>query len=156
MSAPEVRLAQAADVTQLVALMTEFYAESGFTLLPGPAARSFAQIIDDPRLGRVWLLGSDGQPAGYVVLTLGFSMEYGGLRGFVDDLFVRPVFRQRGLGSAALGEVRRAAARLGVRALLVEVGADNRRALSVYRRAGFDDSRRLLYSAPMEPPVHAV
>ena len=139
----------------LVALMTEFYAEAGYSLPAEPAARTFAQLLGDPRLGRVWVLEDDALPVGYVVLTVSFSMEYGGLRGFVDDLFVRPPYRGRGLAAAALAEVRRACASLGVRALHVEVGPANDMALRVYRRSGFEDSGHLLLTLPLDAPVHA-
>jgi GNAT superfamily N-acetyltransferase len=88
------------------------------------------------------------------VLTVGFSMEYGGLRGFVDDLFVRAPFRGRGVAGAGLEAVRRAASALGVRALLVETGAENAAARRVYERAGFVDTGRLLLAAPLAAPVH--
>ena len=155
MNATQVRTAGPEDVVTLVALMAEFYAESGFSLAAAPATRTFERLIGDPALGQVWLMEHDGQPAGYVVLTVSFSMEYGGLRGFVDDLFVRPACRRRGLGTAALAEVKRACAVRGVRALLVEAGPDNDRALGVYRRSGFEDSRRLLLTLPLAAPVHA-
>ena len=139
----------------LVALMTEFYAEAGYSLPAEPAARTFAQLLGDPRLGRVWVLEDDALPVGYVVLTVSFSMEYGGLRGFVDDLFVRRSYRGRGLATAALEEVRRACAALGVRALLVEAGPENDAARRVYHRIGFEDSGRLLLTLPLAAPVHA-
>jgi GNAT superfamily N-acetyltransferase len=150
------RAARPDDVPALVALMAEFYAESGYPLPAAAAARTFAALLDDPRLGRVWLLEADGEPAGYVVLTVAFSMEYGGLRGFVDDLFVRPAHRRRGLAAAGLAAVRGAAEALGVRALLVETGEGDHHAAArrLYARAGFADSGRLLLTAPLAPPVH--
>ncbi len=151
---PAAREARPDDVPRLVALMAEFYAESGYPLPEAAAARTFAALLAEPRLGRVWLLEADGEPAGYVVLTVSFSMEYGGLRGFVDDLFVRAAYRRRGLASAALAAVRRAAESLGVRALLVETGAENDAARRVYARAGFADAGRLLLTVPLAPPVH--
>jgi GNAT superfamily N-acetyltransferase len=149
-----VRLARPADVPELVELMTDFYAEAGFPLPPEPAMRTFAALLDDPRLGRVWMMEADGEPAGYVVLTVSFSMEYGGLRGFIDDLFVRPGFRGRGLAAAALDELRSTAETLGVRALLVEVGPHNATAQRVYRRIGLDDTGHVLLSLPLAAPVH--
>ena len=149
-----VRLAQPEDIPRLVALMGEFYAESGYPLPVEAATRAFATLLGDPRLGRVWLVEADGEPAGHAVLTVSFSMEYGGLRGFVDDLFVRPAFRGRGLASAALAELRRAAEEVGVRALLVEVGPDNDTAQRVYRRLGLEDSGHVLMSLPLAAPVH--
>lgn len=149
-----MRLAQTGDIPKLVALMGEFYGEAGYPLPVEAATRTFAALIGDPRLGRVWMMEADGEPAGYVVLTVGFSMEYGGLRGFVDDLFVRPGLRGRGLAAAALAELRRTAESMGVRALLVEVGPDNDTAQRVYRRIGLDDTGHVLLTLPLAPPVH--
>jgi len=134
--------------------MTEFYAEAGYPLPAEAAARTFEKLIREPRLGQVWLLSCDAEPAGFIVLTLSFSMEYGGLRGFVDDFFVRQLYRRRGLGAAALAEVQRTCATLGVRALLVEVGPENDPAQRVYRRAGFADSGHTLLTLPLLAPVH--
>ena len=149
-----MRLAQPDDIPQLVELMTDFYAEAGYPLPADAATRTFAGLLADPRLGRVWMMEADGEPAGYVVLTVSFSMEYGGLRGFVDDLFVRPGFRGRGLAAAALAELRRTAEEMGVRALLVEVGPQNDIARRVYQRIGLEDTGHVLLSLPLAAPVH--
>jgi GNAT superfamily N-acetyltransferase len=150
-----VRPATRHDVPQLVALMTEFYAEAGFALLAGPAARAFERLVADPSLGGVWLLAADGVPAGYVAVTLAFSLEHGGLRGFVDDLFVRAPARGRGLAAAGLTAVRDACEALGVRALYVETGEESAAARRLYERQGFTDTRRLLLALPLASPVHA-
>lgn len=155
MSVTGVRLATVRDVPRLVALMTEFYAEAGFPLPPGPAARAFSTLVTEPRFGRVWLLEDDHDTVGHVVLTLAYSMEYGGLRGFVDDLYVRRSYRGRGLAALALAAVRRACEDYGVRALHVEVGPENDVARRLYERAGFHDSRHLLLTLPLATPVHA-
>lgn len=150
-----VRPARLDDVPALVALMGQFYAEAGFPLPEANARAAFAALLGDPRLGGVWLAEADAGPAGYAVLTVGYSMEYGGLRGFVDDLFVRPAARGRGAAADLLGAVRRACAERGVRALHVEVGPDNAAARRVYARAGFADSGHLLLTLPLAPPTHA-
>jgi GNAT superfamily N-acetyltransferase len=138
-----------------VALMAEFYAEADFPLPAANAMRAFAALLADPALGAVWLAGGGERPAGYAVLTVGYSMEYGGLRGFVDDLYVRPAARGRGVAAALLAGVRRGCAERGVRALHVEVGPDNDAARRVYARAGFADGGHLLLTLPLAPPVHA-
>jgi hypothetical protein len=65
--------------------MVEFYAEAGFTLAPAAAERTFGAVLSSPSLGQAWLLEYGGEPAGFVVLTGWFSLEYGGLRGFIDN-----------------------------------------------------------------------
>ena len=154
MSGGHVTPATVADVPALVGLMREFYAESGFPLPEAQAARTFERLLAVPEQGAVWLMTADGQPAGFIVLTVAFSMEYGGLRGFVDDLFVVPRFRRQGLAGAALQAVRQACADRGVRALLVETALENEQAVRVYRRAGFAETGRLLLSMPLATPVH--
>jgi GNAT superfamily N-acetyltransferase len=149
-----VRAAVHDDVPRLVALMADFYGEAGFPLPTAAAARAFGSLLDDPRLGRVWVLEAEGEAAGFIVLTLAFSMEFGGLRGFVDDLFVRPQFRGRGLAAAGLAEARRAAVEMGVLALCVETGAEDGPARRVYERAGFENGERLLLTLPLAPAVH--
>src|SRR4051794_38171768 len=88
------------DIQQLVTMMGEFYAEGGYPLNLDRAAEAFAPLLADDRLGCVWFIQTDGQEVGYVVLTLCYSMEYGGLNAFVDDLYVRLPFRRTGLGTA--------------------------------------------------------
>ena len=97
---------------------------------------------------------SGAQAVGHVVVTLCFSMEYGGLIAFVDDLFVQKAFRRAGLGRAALEEVRDFCASHGVRAIQVETGHDNAAALAVYRRAGFVNTDRLLLALRLADPTH--
>jgi GNAT superfamily N-acetyltransferase len=150
-----VRPAGLADVPQLASLMIEFYAEADFTLARAAAERTFEAMLAAPELGGVWLLESDGIGVGFAVLTVSFSMEYGGLRGFVDDFFVRRAFRRQGLGAAALAELKRACQERGVRALLVEAGPANDEALRVYRRAGFSDTGHTLLKLQLAGPVHA-
>src|SRR5215217_5646221 len=150
-----IRPATPADVPALVALMSAFYAEADFPLPAAAATRAFAALLADARLGGAWLAEHDGDAVGHVVLTVSFSMEYGGLRGFVDDLYVRPEARGRGVAAALLGAVREASGALGVRALHVEVGPDNATARRLYARAGFADSGHLLLTMPLAAPVHA-
>jgi GNAT superfamily N-acetyltransferase len=150
-----MRKASSADLAQLVAMMAEFYAESPFTLNPRRAAEAFAPLLADDRLGHVWFIQADSQDVGYVVLTLCYSMEYGGLSAVVDDFYVRRAFRGKGLGKAALAEVRTFCADHGIRAIHVETGRDNAAALAVYRRAGFVDTDRLHLTLRLADPTHA-
>jgi ribosomal protein S18 acetylase RimI-like enzyme len=151
---PIARTAGLADLPQLVALMVEFYAESAHALPADKARQAFAALLERADLGSVHLVEADGQAAGYAVLTVGYSMEYGGLRGFVDDLFVRPSMRQRGLATSLLDGIRREAERRSVCALLVETSTGNEPAQRLYRRAGFEDLGHPFLSQALLPPLH--
>jgi GNAT superfamily N-acetyltransferase len=151
---PQVRIARTEDVPVLVALMAEFYEEAGYSLPRDAASGAFTSLLGEPSRGRIWLVEVEAEAVGYIVLTLGFSMEYGGLRGFVDDFFVRPSVRGRGFGGAALETVKETCRDFGVRALLVETGPEDHPARGVYARAGFKESGRMLLGQALAPPIH--
>ncbi len=153
-----VRLAALADVTTLVALMREFYAESGFGLDETWATAAFNQLIGDPDRGAAWLIEQRGQPVGHLVLSVRFAMEFGGLLAYIDDLFVRPEHRGKGAAGAALDALVAECRRRGCRAIEVEVAPGNVAALAAYRRIGMSpggDERqhlRLLMKATSHRP----
>lgn len=153
-SSPLIRRASEADVPTLVALMSDFYAESNFPLPVASATRTFAALLAAPHLGAVWIAELDAMPVGHVVMTVAFSMEYGGLRGFIDDLYVRPPARGGGIGMALLTAVRDHATARGLRALCVETGLADHPARSLYMRAGYIDSQHALLVQPLASPVH--
>src|SRR5882762_7904746 len=142
------------DVPRLVALTAEFYAEAAYPLNRRRANEAFTALQADERFGQVWFIQADSQDIGHVVVTLCFSMEYGGLIAFVDDLFIQRPFRRMGLGTAALAEVRDFCAKRGVRAILVETGRDNVAAQALYRRVGFAITERQLLMLRLADPTH--
>jgi ribosomal protein S18 acetylase RimI-like enzyme len=83
---------------------------------------------------------------GYLVLTLGYSIEHGGRDGFIDDLYLVPKARGGGRGRRVLAFALAEAAALGIQTLHLEVEIDNERARRVYRAAGFVENNRRLMS----------
>ena len=135
------------DIPVLVDLMQEFYAGANYPLDRQWAAASFSALLHDDSRGAVWIVFHDSEPAGYVVLTTRFSMEYGGLDAFIDDLFIRPAYRRRGLGQAALNAIFAECERRKVLAVHVEVGHDNVAAKALYHSYGlepYNDGRQML------------
>jgi GNAT superfamily N-acetyltransferase len=150
-----MRRASLNDIPLLVDLMAEFYAEAGYDLHHTRAAGAFEAILADERLGYVWIIQAEHQDVGHIVLTLKYAMEYSGLVACLDDLYVKPHWRNKSLSTGALIEVRNFCERAGIRALTVEVGHDNGPAQTVYRRVGFAEvaDRQLLVLA-LASPTH--
>ena len=88
-----------------------------------------------------------GQTVGYVVVCHGYSIEYGGVTGFLDELYLLPAARGRGIGSATLRFLRKESGRRGWVSLLLEVVRGNRKAARLYARRGFADHGRTLMTA---------
>ena len=153
----QFRKAIANDIPALLTLMSQFYAESGYELNCLYAERAFAAILSDERLGYVWLIDGVDTSVGYIVLSLRFAMEYGGLIGCLDDLYVAPQSRNKGLGTAALMQVRDFCKTSGICAITVEVGFNNGPAQTAYRRVGLVETPdRQLLALAIASPTHVV
>jgi ribosomal protein S18 acetylase RimI-like enzyme len=131
---------------QLETLAREYLAESGETFDAGRHGRAIDMLIAGDPVGRGWLIEMDGRVQGYIVVCLGFSVEYGGYDSFIDEFYVRPAFRRQGLGRAALAHAERYLRDHGVRTIHLEVDRRNDAARGLYRRLGFVDHARLLMS----------
>jgi len=145
-SRPRVSLepATGGHVGVLLEWMRDFYAHEGIPFDPAASERVLRELLERPPLGRVLEIVSDGTPVGYAVLALGFSLEFGGRSAFLDELFVEPAWRGRGVGTAALALLQDVARELGARSLALEVGLDNAGAERLYRREGFTSNGRQL------------
>jgi diamine N-acetyltransferase len=102
------------------------------------------KFLGDGELGQAWLLWLGEKPAGYVILTFGYSFEFRGRDAFVDELYVEPQFRRMGLGRFAMEFAEKRARELGVNAVHLEVDRSNDDAGELYRRAGYADTGRHL------------
>jgi GNAT superfamily N-acetyltransferase len=142
----EMDVAGPGDAAAVLELMEQFYAGEGYPFDRAKAKAALEPFLADPRLGRAWILRERGTAIGYFVLTLGWSLEYGGRDAFVDELFVAPTHRGRGLGRLALETIDEACRELAVSALHLEVEKDNLPASELYGKRGFEDHDRRLMS----------
>jgi GNAT superfamily N-acetyltransferase len=106
---------------------------------------SLYELLVTPSAGRAFLIRHDQLSIGYLVLSFDFSLEYGGKNAWIDELFIRPDFRGKGIGSQALDFAAQTARELGAKVLHLEVNRGNP-AIDLYRRNGFKDHDRFLLS----------
>ena len=125
-------------------LMRQLYKEDGYRFDPEAAQEALVGLVQNSSLGRAWLVFERDEMVGYVVLTFGYSLEYGGRDATLDELFVVPIHRGRGVGTRVMEFVAEECQSLGVVALRLEVEQDNETAQALYERAGFEAVDRYL------------
>ena len=143
---PELRIATAEDAATILRMMRDYYAFDHLPFDEEAACGALEPLLADARLGEIWLAERDGKPLGYGVLCFGWSLEFHGKDAFVDEIFLVPESRGTGLGRRLLGHLEARARERGVATLHLEVERENRRALAIYRTAGFVDHDRFLLS----------
>jgi diamine N-acetyltransferase len=149
-----IRPAVAGDMPDLLVFSEGLYREDGTAEFdPKRAKAGFRQLIEDGSLGSVWMIEAGGRSVGYVVLTWGFSVERRGRIGLIDELYVVPDERSRGLGTAAVELAERCCRDRGVEAVQLEVSRTNTRAHELYRRLGFVGHDRYLLTKGLGPAM---
>jgi GNAT superfamily N-acetyltransferase len=109
------------------------------------------RLLGDTRFGAVWLIHADDDLVGYIALCRGFSIEFNGFDAFIDEFFLLPEFRGRGIGKWVLAAIKQEALNLEINALHLEVARDNHSARRLYQAAGFEArDRYLLMSSALD------
>lgn len=134
----------------LLELMREYYALDGLPFDKTAARRVLGQILQNDSFGQVWLIKEEEKTAGYAVLALGFSLEFLGRDAFIDEIYLRSDFREKGFGKQTLRFLEEQCRKLGVRALHLEVERENKAAHAVYQKNGFADHDRFLMTKWIE------
>lgn len=121
----------------LMPLVATFHTEAGIESTAQSRMAGVQPLLDGIPHGVVYLIGPVRAPIGYIVISFGWSLEFGGMDGFVDELFIREGVRNRGIASEVLATLPRALADAGLKALHLEVAQDAEDTRRLYARAGF-------------------
>jgi len=133
---PQFRRADTSEVELLLDFMREYYAFDGHGYDREKARAALTPLLENPNLGRAWIILDGNIPVGYGVLCFGYSLEWLGRDAFVDELYLRQNYRGRGWGKKAMAFLEDAAREFGIRALHLGVVPGNP-ALHLYEKVGF-------------------
>ncbi|HIK42299.1 GNAT family N-acetyltransferase [Thermoleptolyngbya sp. M55_K2018_002] len=133
-----IQLAEITDLDIVLQLVQAFHRFESVDLSAKQRENSLRSLIENPELGGIWLICCDSQVIGYVALCLGYSIEFAGKDAFVDEFYIEPNFRGRGLGRQTLELIKDLAREMGIQALHLEVGRSNIKAQNLYAQAGFE------------------
>jgi ribosomal protein S18 acetylase RimI-like enzyme len=137
------------DLPLLEQLVRAYYAEDGHAFRDDRQLPALAALAEGEAFGRAWLIRLGARSVGYAVLAFSFSVEAGGPEACIDEIYILPEVRKRGIGRRVLALLEREARGQGVRRMFLEVARHNR-AIGLYRRAGYLDHDRFLMSKRLD------
>ena len=127
------------DRSVMLDMFDEFYHSPG--VLHAVPKSHFERTLNEVYSGSpfidCYIFEQDGKAVGYGQLSLTYSNEAGGICVWIEEIYVRPAFQGKGLGSEFLNFVKneyKNAARLRL-----EIEPDNDGARKLYRRMGFSE-----------------
>jgi GNAT superfamily N-acetyltransferase len=125
-------------------MMGRLYSEAGATHHRERARRAAEGLMANPELGGVWLIEMQGDTAGYLCVTLCYSLEFDGRFALLDELYLEEAWRGQGIGAQAIAFAVEWSRARGLAAIRLEVEHTNSRAIELYRREGFQAHDRHL------------
>lgn len=141
-----LRIARVSDTPELLRLIRAYYRFDGIRFQQSVIDAALRKLLRNRSLGRIWIMRDGVKPAGYVMLTFNYDLEFGGLEGIVTDLFIESEYRNRGLGRNALELVDDYCRSAGIRTVELQVEEHNKNAQAFYRKLGFRRLTRIVMS----------
>ncbi len=138
----EIRLATARDVPALLPLVEQYWLFEDIPGFDGPrVGRELARAMADPNLASAWIALAKGQAVGYLLAVYVFSLEHLGLTAEIDEFFVLPSARGRGIGEDLLRLAETEFVRRGVHQRLAAARPRQRPCPGVLPRTGLRRTR---------------
>ena len=132
------------DIEVITQMMQDFYAIDNYPMDVEVAKKLFQEFISNEHLGKSWLIYTENEIVGYIILTFIFSFEYGGKIAFVDELFIKETARGKGFGKEAIQFIQREVPKLSLKLLYLEVEPHNENAQKLYLAHDFEFHNRKL------------
>lgn len=150
MTPATVRQAAVNDIDDLALLFDEYRRFYGQPSNP-VAARVFLRERLDRKQSVLFIARDSGSAAGFVQLYPSFSSVSLRRIFILNDLFVAPAHRRRGIGGLLLDEAADYAREVGALRMTLSTASDNAPAQALYESKGWTrDDRFWVYNLPLE------
>ncbi|MEM1135759.1 MAG: GNAT family N-acetyltransferase [Bacteroidota bacterium] len=132
------------DIPEILDMMQAFYAIDHYSFDRKISEQNLNEFLANETLGRLWMILQDAKIVGYIVLTFGYSFEYGGRDAFIDEFYIKAGYRNKGIGKQTMGFIEEHAKKLGVKAIHLEVESHNEKGNRLYVKQDYQGNNRSL------------
>ncbi|TDL79572.1 GNAT family N-acetyltransferase [Palleronia sediminis] len=98
----KLRIAGPADAERVLRLVQACHDEMGLAPDPARRDRAVADLLGGEMPGALYLIGPPASPVGYLALSFGHSLSAGGTGATLEEIYLRPPVRGRGMARDAL------------------------------------------------------
>ena len=138
------RQLEISQIDSITKLMQDFYVIDNYPFDIEVSKKLFLEFISNENLGKSWLICSDEEVIGYVILTFIFSFEYQGKIAFLDELYIKETARGKGIGNQTIQFIKEQILLLNVKVIYLEVENHNEKAQKLYIANDFEIHNRNL------------
>lgn len=131
-----IRAVNALDRESYLSLSDEFY-HSEAVLSPVPSehfASTWNELMNGTPFAKAYMFECEGNAVGYALLAITWSQEAGGKTVWIEELYLRPEWRGRGLGSEFFSVLKKDFPE--AKRFRLEIEPENEGAIRLYQRQG--------------------
>ena len=133
----QFRIATETDITNILDFMRDYFALEGIGYDRERSGRALREFIGDDKRGSLWMVELSGEPAGYFCLAYSYTLQYYGKDCFIDELYIAPEFRNKGIGTGVMRFIEQHLTANRFKAMHLVVFDHNTAAYRFYIRNGF-------------------
>ena len=98
----QLQLAKPSDLDILVPLVRDYHQFENLDCDEANIRQAIIPLLENNELGYIWLIKNGHTVIGYIVLCLGYSIEFSGSDAFIDEFFIIQSQRAQGFGKQVL------------------------------------------------------
>ena len=147
----DISTATVADGEVIVSLLIEQLREHNIETPASAVASAVDGVIADNSRGFVLIARQGAETVGIACVSFVWTLEHGGKSAWLDELYVIPESRNRGIGKALLVAVLQTVEAAGCIAIDLEVDRNHARAERLYAREGFTPLPRARWVRDLAP-----
>ena len=141
----EISQAEYRDLDQLADLLAELFTlENDFCPDREKQLHGLRLVLDNPALGRLFVLRDQDRVAGMANLLITVSTAEGCRAAVLEDVIIGNEYRGKGLGRRLVEHVLAWAKADGMTRITLLADRDNKTALDFYRKLGFEHSQMVV------------
>ncbi len=139
---PEFRPLEDGDIPELLRMVLALYREDppGQHMSLRKIRHTITELTTHPDKGAITIMRVSDVIAGYAFVIYYWSNEYGGNIAHIDELYVKPSWRNKGIGSSYLKHIAKTK-RTNLKGIHVETTPANQKASTFYSRHGFKQAK---------------
>ena len=132
-----IDIAKTKDLDLILPLILDQFSEHSIQMDREKLKNSIRKVLAGDQLGFFLTARTGPSLAGLAYVAFTWTLEHGGRSAWLEELYVKPELRKKGIGRKLLVTVLARAASLGCEAIDLEVDRNHSQAENLYRREGF-------------------
>jgi ribosomal protein S18 acetylase RimI-like enzyme len=125
------------DTETILGCMKDFYELEGIKFNRGKSKEAIENLIRNKSIGILWMILANNTSIGYCCIAFSYTLENYGRDCFLDELYIKPEYRSKGIGSMVMKLIEDYMVRLELKAIHLYVNNTNTDAYKYYIKHGF-------------------